>query len=134
MKTNPLKEGILIENSAGIGTVTRGMVRQRAVELALINGRSAQEASKSDLEQAKRELTDKLDIDPAEAALESAPESGRRDPVPPSTGQIVSGESIGDEDAEGRTVSEKLIEAGVREAEHDQMLQANRAKREEEEW
>ena len=57
MKTNPLKEGILIENSAGIGTVTRGMVRERAVELAVINGRSAQEASKSDLEHAKRELT-----------------------------------------------------------------------------
>ena len=43
MKTNPLKEGALTENSAGIGTVTRKMVRERAVELAVINGRSAQE-------------------------------------------------------------------------------------------
>ena len=57
MKTNPLKEGALTENSAGIGTVTRKMVRERAIELAAINGRSAHEASKSDWEQAKRELT-----------------------------------------------------------------------------
>jgi hypothetical protein len=26
MKTNPLKEGVVIENSSGIGTVTRGAV------------------------------------------------------------------------------------------------------------
>lgn len=134
MKTYPLNEGILIENSAGIGTVAPGMMGERAVELAVINGRSAQEASKSDLEQAKRELTGEPQIDPDEAALESAPESERRDPVPGPTRQIVSAESMGDEDAEGRTVSEKLIEAGVREAEHDQMLQATRGRREEEEW
>jgi hypothetical protein len=33
MKTNPMKEGVLTENSAGIGTVTQKMVRERAVEL-----------------------------------------------------------------------------------------------------
>ena len=57
MKTNPLKEGALTENSAGIGTVTRKMVPERAAELAVINGRSAKDASKSDWDQAKRELT-----------------------------------------------------------------------------
>ena len=45
MKANPMKDGVLTENSAGIGTVTRKMVRERAVELAVINGRSAQEVS-----------------------------------------------------------------------------------------
>jgi len=54
MKTNLLKNGNISENSAGIGTVTRKMVRERAIELAVINGRSAQDVSKSDLEQAKR--------------------------------------------------------------------------------
>ena len=72
MKTNPLKEGALTENSSGVGTVTRKMVRERAVELAIINGRSAQDVSKSDWEQAKRELTGKPDVDPKEAILESA--------------------------------------------------------------
>ena len=79
MKTNLLKDGNISENSAGIGTVTRKMVRERAIELAAINGRSAQDVSKSDLEQAKRELTGDADTDPKEAALESAPESERWD-------------------------------------------------------
>ena len=67
MRTNPLKDGVLTENSTGIGTVTRKMVRERAVELAVINGRSAQDVSKSDWEQAKQELTGKPDADPKEA-------------------------------------------------------------------
>ena len=37
-------------------TVTREMMRKRAIELAMNDGRSALEASKSDWEQAKREL------------------------------------------------------------------------------
>jgi hypothetical protein len=36
--------------------VTRGMVRQRAVELAVVEGRKPHEACKSDWENAKREL------------------------------------------------------------------------------
>ncbi|MGA7901608.1 MAG: hypothetical protein WCA06_03130, partial [Terrimicrobiaceae bacterium] len=67
--TNPLKEGALTENSAGIGTVTWAMVHERAVELALINGRTALEVSKSDWEQAKRELTGEPNTDPNEAVL-----------------------------------------------------------------
>jgi len=46
MKINPLKQGVLTENSAGIGNATRKMVRARAVELAVINGRSDQAVSK----------------------------------------------------------------------------------------
>jgi hypothetical protein len=126
MKTNPLKEGALTENSAGIGTVTREMVQKRAEELALINGRSAQTVSKSDREQAKRELTGESDTDPKEAILESAPESERWDPVPGATGhkvQVTSGE---DEDGEGRSDNERLVEEGIAGAEHDQMRQASR--------
>src|SRR5476651_1985216 len=103
MKTNPLKEGVLTENSAGIGTVTRKMVRKRAVELAVINGRSAQDVSKSDWEQAKRELTGESDMDPQDEVLESAPESERWDPVPGSAGHKVPVASSEDEDDEGRS-------------------------------
>src|ERR1039458_2532805 len=106
MKTNPLKEGALTENSASIGTVTRKMVRERAVELAVIDGRSAQEVSKSDWEQAKRELTGDSEPDPNEAVLESAPESERWDPVPGSTGHKVPVASGDDEDDEGRSDNE----------------------------
>jgi hypothetical protein len=126
MKTNPLKEGALTENSIGIGTVTRKMVRERAVELAAINGRSAHESSKSDWEQAKRELTGNLDIDPKEAVLESAPESECWDPVHGSTGYKVSIASNEDEDEEGRSDNERLVDEGIGEAEHDQRRQAAR--------
>ena len=103
------------------------MVRERATELALINGRSAQDVSAVDWEQAKRELTGEPDIDPKEALLESAPESERWDPLPGSTGHIVPVSSIDGEDDDGRSLGEKLVNEGVQEAEHDQMLQAARA-------
>ncbi|MGA7213966.1 MAG: hypothetical protein WBX20_07160 [Terrimicrobiaceae bacterium] len=123
----------MTENSAGIGTVTRGMVRARAVELALINGRTALEVSQSDWEQARRELTGEPDTDPKEAVLESAPESERWDPVHGSTGHKVPVASSEDEDDEGRSDSERLVEEGIAEAEHDQRLQAARTQRQEEE-
>ena len=127
MKTDPPQEAVLIINSTGVGTVTRKMVRERATELALINGRSVQDVSVADWEQAKRELTGGLDIDPKEALLEAAPETERWDPLPGSTGHIVPVTSIDGEDDDGRSMGEKLINEGVQEAEHDQMLQAARA-------
>ena len=126
MNTNPLKEGALTENSAGIGTVTRKMVRQRAVELAVINGRSAQEISTSDWEQAQLELTGNSGKGSNEAALESAPESERWDPVPGSPGGKVPVAAGEDEDAEGRSDNERLVEEGMAGAEHDQTRQASR--------
>ena len=36
MEPNLLKDGVLIEKSAGIGTITRKMLRERAVELAIM--------------------------------------------------------------------------------------------------
>jgi hypothetical protein len=124
MKTNPMKQGVLTENSTGIGAVTWGMVRERAAELAVINGRSECDMSKSDWDQAKRELTGEPDMDPNEALLESAPESERWDPVPGSTGHKAPESASEDEDGEGRSNSARLVEGGVAEAEHDQMLQA----------
>jgi hypothetical protein len=126
MKTNPLKDGALTENSAGIGTVTRKMVRERAVELPIINGRSAQDAWKSDWEQAKRELTGEPDMDPKEAPLESVPESERWNPVSGSEGRKVFVAPSADDDAKRRSDNEKLVEEGIAGAEHDQMLQAAR--------
>ena len=127
MKTDPSQEAALIINSTGIGTVTRKMVRERATELALINGRSVQDVSVADWEQAKRELTGEPDLDPKEALLESVPESERWDPLPGSTGHIIPVVSIDGEDDDGRSMGERLIDEGVQEAEHDQMLQAARA-------
>ena len=126
MKTNPLKEGAVTVNSAGLGTVTRKMVKDRAVELALIDGRTAQEVLPSDWEQAKRELTGEPDMDPKEEILESAPESERWNPVPGSTGQKVQAAASEDEDTEGRSDNERLVEQGINEAELDQAKAASK--------
>lgn len=85
MKTNPLKEGALTENSA-----------------------------------------DDPDTDPKEAVLESAPESERWDPLPGSTGHKVTVAASEDEDDEGRSDNERLVEEGIAGAESDQSLQAAR--------
>jgi hypothetical protein len=105
MKTNPLEDGVMTENSAGIGTVTRQMVRERAMELAVINGRTAQEMSKSDWQQAKRELTDDSDVDTNQTAIESAPESERWDPVYGSTGHKVPAAPSADEAKKGAAIT-----------------------------
>jgi hypothetical protein len=123
MNTNPLQEGAIIIHGIGIGTVTRGMVRERAIELAVINGRQAHEASKQDLDEARRELTGGT-ADPRQELLESVPESERWEPVPGSKGHEVPASFNDEEDDEGRSASERLFEEGVEEAGHDQMLQA----------
>lgn len=133
MHTDPQNDGAIIIHSTGIGTVTRQMVRERATELALINGRSAQDVSVADWEQAKRELTGGPGLDPKEALLESASEAERWDPLPGSTGSEVLTTPLEGEDDEGRSLGEKLIEEGVQEAEHDQMLEAAREAEKEDE-
>jgi len=122
MNTNPLNKGILSENFVGVGTVTREMVEKRAAELALINDRS--DVSQSDWDQAKRELTGEPEMDPKEAILESAPESERWDPLPGTPGHQAPESSSDDDDDEGRSLGERLIDEGLKEADHDQMLEA----------
>lgn len=127
MKTNPLKEGVISENSAGVGTVTRKMVRARAAELAIIDGLLSTEATTSHFAQAKRELTGVPGIDPKDAVLEAAPESARWDPVPGSTGQKTPVTPSEDEDEDGRSDNERLVEGGIAEASIEQSFQATQA-------
>ena len=124
MKKNPLNKGIIMENAAGIGTVTSKMVEARARELAVINGHGSSGPTKADYQQAKRELTGEEEIDSQEENVESVPESEGWDPVPGSTGRQAT-DSLGeDEDAEGRSEAAQMYEEGIDEAEHDQMRRA----------
>ena len=127
MNDNPLKQGKLTENSAGLGTVTRSMVKTRAVELAVIDERSALEMKQNDWEEAKRELTGQPEVDPNTIVLEAAPESERWDPVPGSTGHKVRAAPGADEDEEGRSDNERLVDEGLAEAVLDQMNQDAKA-------
>ena len=57
--THTLNDGSLTDNPEETGIVSRGMTRNRAVALAIMNGRPPHEVLKSDWEEAKRELTEK---------------------------------------------------------------------------
>jgi hypothetical protein len=123
MKTNSLKDGVISEHSAGVGTVTRKMVRARAAELAIIDGHLSHDATESHFAQAKRELTGVPDMSPKDAILESE----RWDPVHGSTGQKARVAPSEDEDEEGRSDNERLVEGGIAEAEIEQSFRAIRA-------
>lgn len=129
MNANPQKQGTVINNSNAVGTVTATMVQKRASELAIISGRTSGDVSKTDFSQAKRELTGEPGIDPKTAVLENAPESERWDSLPGSSGGKVPTLQSEDEDDEGRSDNAKLVEEGIAEAEHDQMLQASKSAR-----
>ena len=75
------KEDSLTGSPPGVGVVTRKILQGRAVRLPVINGRSPQNASNPDSAPTNPESTGAPDTDPKEAAVESAPESERRDPV-----------------------------------------------------
>jgi len=124
MNTNTLHEGAIIIHGIGIGAVTRGMVRQRAAELAAINGREPHEVSKSDWDEAQRELNGGGELDPQRTLLESAPESDRWNPIPGSEGREALVAFEDNEDEDGRSIGERLFESGVEEAGHDQMVSA----------
>ncbi len=127
MKKNPLSKDVLPHNFIGIGSVTVERVRARAREIALLAGHAVGDVTPADFEQAKRELLDESDKDPKEAFLESAPESDRWNPVPGSAGHQAPESPPEDEDEEGRSETEQLVNEGVEEAERDQMIQASRA-------
>lgn len=126
MKKSPPNPGVLTGNGTGIGPVSRKMIRERAEELALINGRLAQAVTQADLDQARRELSGGPDKPPLRTILEAAPESDRWNPVPGSSGHQARESSNEDEGVDGRSEEALLVEKGVKEAAHDQMLQAAR--------
>lgn len=125
MESNPLKNGALTENSEGIGTVTRKMVHARAVELAEIDGRSRHEVSKADWDQAKVQLTGGSNSESNQSVLEAAPESERWDPIPGSSGSKALTSSSEDEDEEGRSDNERLVDEGMADAEQDQVSKSS---------
>jgi hypothetical protein len=124
MNKNPLNKGMIEENSAGIGEISGEMVWERAKELALIAGRTM---NNEDYGQALRELTGGIEMDAKQALLESVSEDERWDPLPGSPGHQAAESASEDEDEDGRSESAQLFEEGVREAGHDQMLQAAKA-------
>lgn len=121
MNRNSTDKGRISNDSQPVGNVTWDMVRKRAREIAITNGRAHGEVLDSDFDQAKRELTTLEDEPLRERVVESLPESERWDPVPGSRGRTAPTTSLDDEQEE----NERLVEEGVEDAEHDQMVKGS---------
>src|SRR5215472_13055395 len=106
MKSNSPNKGRFSQHARGLGTVTEEMVRKRAAELALINGRPRGQVLDSDLDQARRELTGEETLVPTEPPAEKLSEDERWEPVPTSTGAQVPKVEAPDE----QTFAEELVE------------------------
>ena len=119
-KRHESPEGKVTEHARALGTVTPEMVTQRAHEIALINRRPDDKPTPEDWQEAKRELTDAGH--PSHDPLEDLPVSKRWDPVPGSPARQAKNMSADDE----QTVAETLVEGGVEEAEHEQMVEGTR--------
>ncbi len=124
MKTKLLKEHIDNLKPAVVGGASRKTVRERAVALAEIDGRTALDVGKSDWEQAKRELAEEPATDTREAMLEAADQSARWDLLPDLPGHRVAVADGDDEDGEGRSDRERMVMAGVAGAEDDHRRQS----------
>lgn len=126
MEKNPLNKGIVSENAHGIGEVTDQMIDARAMELAQIAGRVPLRPTGDDFRMARRELAGESERDERDEILDALSEADCWNPVPCSTGHQARESASEDEDEEGRSESAQLVAEGMKEAEHDQMLQASR--------
>jgi hypothetical protein len=122
MKRVNASHGRIEEHGEGFGTADDELVGARAREIAITNGRLSADVNESDLEQARQELSQAQD-DPT-STVEKEEFTSRDGPVG-SPGRAAKTELATDE----QTIAEDLVEEGVREATHEQMLEGNRQSR-----
>ena len=99
----------------GMGVPTAELVEKRAREIALINERNPDEFTDADWEQAQRELLGRETV----TAADDVENLTDRDSVPGESGRRA---GVAGEDDE--TLGAQLVEDGIEEAAHDQMVEA----------
>ena len=117
MRPTPAK---IIQHSQGLGAPSADTVRQRARELAVIDGRA--EFNEGDWVQAKQELHGGHESNDTNGEMEMASMVSEHDMVAGSLGRHV--ENVGLDDQ--NNMAEELIAEGMDEAVHEQMLAARR--------
>ena len=124
MDKNPSDLQALTGNLSGNDPVPREMEHERMPALSWETTPVPHHGSPAADEQAKREATRAAGADRQEAILDSISEVKQWDPVPGSTGLQIPESPSEDEDDEGRSESEQLVDRGVADAERDQIAQA----------
>ena len=115
-KTPAAAEGKIFESS-----ITEGMIEERARELAAIDGRNPNQATDTDRQNASRELHGH--DHPATGASDEPKVSGWDWETPvPSSGHSAP-QTTPPDDAR---IAEELVEEGINDAEHDQMVAARK--------
>ena len=124
MDKNPSDNKALTGNLSGSDPVPREMAHERMPALTWETAPAPRPGSPADDEQVQRELKRAAGTDRQEAILDSISEVKQWDPVPGSTGRQMPEPPSEDEDDEGRSESEQLVDRGVAEAERDRIAQA----------
>lgn len=104
----------------GMGAPTPELIEKRAREIALIAERNPDEFTDGDWEQAKAELMGTADPRPPEEIEHSEDLREEWEVTPNTTGERAPRAGLDDDENLGA----RLVEGGLEEAAHDQMLQA----------
>jgi hypothetical protein len=120
--------GRISDHFKGVGTVTRKMVEKRARELAMIDGRDPRHFTNGDFLRAKQELTGVHESVGPEEAREAIAGLTRWDEPVGTSGHR--GTTI--EAPDEQTIAEDLVDEGLAEAEHEQMVEGIKSKRNQE--
>lgn len=118
---NDPTSGKILLHENGRGEMTEGEIAERALELAVIEGRAS--ATREDFDRARAELRGRT-LPPTSDDDSSSMDSLSRDPSDPPANH---GHQIPNrEGADEEVAVERLVAEGVEEAQHDQMLAARR--------
>lgn len=128
MKERREARGKIVSHSEGLGTVTKQMIEDRAREVALIRGGTR--PTKEDRLEARKELLRMRGIRDEADDLDEELESLDPSETPAGHGHQASNVEPDDEEQ----VQRDLVEQGVEEADHEQMLEGHFAHEEEEEF
>lgn len=114
----------------GLGAPSPDLVEKRAREIAMIDERNPDEFTDGDWEQAHRELIGIQSTAAPEETEQNAEVVEEWNMVASSTGHRVPRPGLEDDE---QNLGEKLVSDGLDEATHDQMLEARKEERKEEE-
>ena len=114
------RPGKITVHGNGLGAPSPDMVKQRAREIAMIDERDPDEFTDADWDQARRELLGALPSNAPEETDDNAEVVEEWNVVASSAGHRAP--RVEDEE----NVGEHLVEDGVQEAAHDQMVEARR--------